>query len=71
MIYSMNPCFCRDRVFCDVRLIAEEIEIPAHRLVLASCSPYFSVMFTNFEEKDKDRVHIQGVDALALQMLVT
>jgi len=60
----------RGLVFCDVTLLAEDVEIPAHRLVLASCSPYFSVMFTSFEEKHKDRVRIQGVDGIALRMLV-
>ena len=55
---------------CDVTLVAGELEIPAHRMVLASCSPYFYAMFTSFEEKEKDKVHIQGVDPTALQMLV-
>lgn len=56
---------------CDVTLIANNIEIPAHRMVLASCSPYFYAMFTTFEEKDKDRVNILGVDPIALQLLVS
>jgi len=61
---------------CDVTLVAtggssrDMVEIPAHRMVLAACSPYFYAMFTSFEEKDQDRVTIQGVDPLALQMIV-
>lgn len=51
-------------------LIAEGLEIPAHKMVLASCSPYFYAMFTGFEESRQDRISIQGVDFHALQLLV-
>ncbi len=56
---------------CDVVLVAGDVEIPAHRMVLASCSPYFYAMFTCFDEKDQDRVRIKEVDPQALQMLIT
>jgi len=35
------------RVLCDVTLRVEEQEFPAHRVVLAGCSPYLRAMFTN------------------------
>jgi kelch-like protein 2/3 len=60
----------RSNLMCDVTLVAGDVEIPSHRMVLAACSPYFYAMFTSFEEKDKERVLIHGVESSALQMLV-
>ncbi|ETN63611.1 ring canal kelch protein [Anopheles darlingi] len=57
-------------LLCDVVLVAEGIEIPAHKMVLASCSPYFYAMFTGFEESRQDRITLQGVDHRALQLLI-
>uniref|UniRef100_A0A182QFF8 BTB domain-containing protein n=1 Tax=Anopheles farauti TaxID=69004 RepID=A0A182QFF8_9DIPT len=57
-------------LLCDVVLVAEGIEIPAHKMVLASCSPYFYAMFTGFEESRQDRITLQGVDPRALQLLI-
>lgn len=62
----------RQNLFCDVTLIAENMEIPAHKMVLASCSPYFYAMFSGseFEESRQDRITVQGVDFHALQLLI-
>ncbi|XP_031627071.1 ring canal kelch homolog isoform X2 [Contarinia nasturtii] len=62
----------KNSLFCDVTLIAENMEIPAHKMVLASCSPYFYAMFsgTDFEESHQDKIHVHGVDYHALQLLV-
>lgn len=60
----------RQNLLCDVILVAESMEIPAHKMVLASCSPYFYAMFTGFEESRQDRITLQGVDFNALQLLI-
>lgn len=62
----------RQNLFCDVTLIADNTEIPAHKMVLASCSPYFYAMFSgcDFEESRQDKVTVQGIDVCALQLLV-
>jgi len=60
----------REHLLCDVVLIAENIQVPAHKMVLASCSPYFNAMFTSFEESRQDRITLQGMDSQALQLLI-
>jgi len=57
--------------FCDIKLKTDdEIIISGHKVVLASASPYFHAMFTNFAEKNKDLVVIEKLDSTALQLLV-
>lgn len=62
----------RENLFCDVTLIADNNEIPAHKMVLASCSPYFYAMFsgTDFEESRQNKITVKGVDFHALELLV-
>ena len=57
---------------CDVDILAaDQRRIPAHRLVLASCSPYFHAMFTSELLESRQReVSIQGIDSTALELLV-
>lgn len=62
--------FYRQKLLCDVTLVADSVEIPAHKMVLAACSPYFYAMFTSFEESKQDRITLQGVDHYALSLLV-
>lgn len=61
----------RKNLLCDVILVADSgMEVPAHKMVLAACSPYFYAMFTSFEERDQERITLQGVDYSALELLV-
>lgn len=69
-LYCMNEL--RKNVhLCDVILVVGDRRIPAHRVVLSSCSPYFSAMFTSELVESRQReVILQGVDADAIQLLV-
>ena len=56
---------------CDVSLVVEEKEIHAHKVVLASCSPYFEAMFIGeFAEPDGLPIVIEEVDEASLVALV-
>ncbi|XP_016658234.1 kelch-like protein 2 [Acyrthosiphon pisum] len=57
--------------FCDIKLeTGENNVIFAHKVVLASASPYFYAMFTNFSERNSELVVLKQIDSTALQLLV-
>ena len=59
------------KVLCDVVLVADGDEIPAHRVVLASLSPYFRAMFTGDMAESKQKViTINGIDVSSLKALI-
>nr|CDS32163.1 kelch protein 3 [Hymenolepis microstoma] len=61
----------RQRLLCDVILKAGDLEIPAHKNVLAASSPYFHAMFTgDMAESRASVVTIGGIDSAALALLV-
>ncbi|XP_001948815.2 kelch-like protein 3 isoform X2 [Acyrthosiphon pisum] len=61
----------QDEVFCDIKLEADDGKIIfGHKVVLASASPYFHAMFTNFAESNKDLVAIKHLNSTAIQLLV-
>ena len=56
---------------CDVTLKADGLEVPAHRSVLAACSPYFYAMFTGeLSEAKAEQIVLQEIDGKALALLV-
>ena len=56
---------------CDVILRVGDVKIHAHKVVLASISPYFKAMFTgNLSEKENSEVEFQCIDETALQAIV-
>ena len=63
--------YYRDSLLCDVVLIAAETEIPAHKVVLSSCTSYFYAMFTqDLAEAKADRITLQEIDPKALVLLI-
>ncbi|KAL4098062.1 hypothetical protein QTP88_022733 [Uroleucon formosanum] len=61
----------KDEVLCDIKLETDDGSIViAHKVVLASVSPYFRAMFTNFEESNSNHVNIRELDSTVLQLLV-
>ncbi|XP_029341304.1 kelch-like protein 2 [Acyrthosiphon pisum] len=58
-------------LFSDIKLETDDGTIIfGHKVILASASPYFQAMFTNFGEKNKDHVVIRQLDSIILQLLV-
>ena len=57
-------------IFLGNNLSSHNKKVPAHKMVLAACSPYFYAMFTGFTERESSRVTLQGLDPEALQTLV-
>ncbi|XP_069055369.1 kelch-like protein 3 isoform X3 [Pleurodeles waltl] len=59
------------KMLCDVVIVAEDVEIDAHRVVLAACSPYFCAMFTgDMSESKAKKVEIKDVDGHTLRKLI-
>jgi len=60
----------KNSFLCDVILVTNGNEFPAHKNVLASCSPYFQAMFTCFEESKQHRIILKDIDPKALELLL-
>jgi len=61
----------QEEKLCDVCLQVGDQKIKCHRVVLASCSPYFRGMFTNsMLECSQDLISIQGLSEQAVVQLI-
>jgi len=61
----------QERILTDVLLCSDRREIPCHRSILVSSSPYFRAMFcSNFLESSQSRVDLKGVPADVLVAIV-
>ncbi|XP_042322114.1 kelch-like protein 38 [Sceloporus undulatus] len=61
----------QNKILTDVVLCTSDIEIPCHRNVLASSSPYFKAMFcNNFRESHQEKVNLQGVNSSILHCII-
>ncbi|XP_004697717.1 kelch-like protein 38 [Echinops telfairi] len=63
--------FRQSGLLTDVSICTSTQEVPCHRNVLASSSPYFRAMFcNNFKESRETKVQLKGVDATTLEQIV-
>ena len=70
MLLQLNS-LRQERVFIDLLLCSDNQEIPCHRNILVSSSPYFKAMFcNNFRETQQNRVDLKGVSATILSSIV-
>ncbi|ESO98232.1 hypothetical protein LOTGIDRAFT_114716 [Lottia gigantea] len=62
----------RDRCqLFDMILNVEDIALPVHRVVLASCSDYFRAMFTDgLKESKEENIKLNGVTAMGMRNLI-
>uniref|UniRef100_A0AAQ6IQ21 BTB domain-containing protein n=2 Tax=Anabas testudineus TaxID=64144 RepID=A0AAQ6IQ21_ANATE len=61
----------QEKILTDVLLCADNTEIPCHRNVLVSSSPYFRAMFcNNFMERYKTKINLKGVTFAILSRVI-
>lgn len=70
MMEKMEAYFYQNKL-CDVTLVAGQVRIPAHRLVLCAASDYFAAMFNSgLSETNLGEVVLKDVDPDALAVLI-
>ena len=67
----------RQRSLCDVHILVEDAEgrpkvsLPAHKVILAACIPYFRGMFTtDMQESGQHEVKLRDVDEVGLKAIM-
>ncbi|XP_076805576.1 kelch-like protein 3 [Clavelina lepadiformis] len=67
---AMNTLRKND-VLCDLVLVASDVELPVHKLVMAAGSPYFMAMFNSkMSESTAYKVQLKGIEGKALIQLI-
>ncbi|XP_075534094.1 BTB (POZ) domain containing 9 isoform X2 [Dermacentor variabilis] len=62
---------CLQPEYSDVTLVVEDVRLPAHRLVLASCSSYFrALLYGGMRESKEQEVTLQDTPLRAFQLLL-
>ncbi|KAL5015190.1 hypothetical protein ScPMuIL_009460 [Solemya velum] len=70
ILTTMNNLRKMDKL-CDVTLQVDGISFPAHRIVLAACSDYFSAMFINeMSERDQSVIELHEISASVMEVLL-
>ncbi|XP_010738326.2 kelch-like protein 38 [Larimichthys crocea] len=61
----------QENILTDVSLCSDNTEIPCHRNVLVSSSPYFRAMFcNNFLEKQQTQINLKGITSSILSSII-
>ncbi|CAO2602235.1 Kelch-like protein 38 [Lemmus lemmus] len=61
----------QSKILTDVSICSGAWEVPCHRNVLASSSPYFKAMFcSHFRESREAKVQLQGIDSTTLEQVI-
>ncbi|KAK9957469.1 hypothetical protein ABG768_011713 [Culter alburnus] len=70
LLFQLN-ILRQEQIFTDVVLCTEDKEIPCHRNVLVSSSPYFRAMFcSSFRESSQARVDLKGITSEVIECVV-
>lgn len=61
----------QENILTDVLLCSDNTQIPCHRNVLVSSSPYFKAMFcNNFKERQQDKIDLKGITSTILSSII-
>lgn len=71
LTFSIMNDLRKKKELCDVILCVDELEIYAHKVVLASFSPYFYAMFTSdVVESRQNSITLKSMDARSVELLI-